>query len=55
MDTPFVYGRIAENKNFTDREEEIYKIKEEYSKKTGKIYDKELANYSKLQNKINQD
>ena len=22
MDTPFVYGRIAENKNFTDREEE---------------------------------
>lgn len=30
------------------QEQEILKIKEEYQKKTGKIYDKEIANYDKI-------
>ena len=34
------------------REKAALKIKEEYNKKTGKIYDKEIANYGKLKAKI---
>lgn len=30
------------------QEKEVLKIKEEYQKKTGKIYDKEIANYDKI-------
>ena len=30
------------------QEQEVLKIKEEYQKKTGKVYDKEIANYNKI-------